>query len=90
MLASLETPLLREDTAAVVAITVSQLLMQTGNLSIPSPLPAAGDWELSAAESPASASGPARWFSLSHSHSTATARARVLSSPALLPGYAPT
>lgn len=30
MLASLETPLRREDTAAVVAIVVSRLLMQTG------------------------------------------------------------
>lgn len=35
MLASLETPLLREDTATVVAITVSQLLMQTGEPLFP-------------------------------------------------------
>lgn len=30
MLASLETPLLREDTAPAVAVMISQLLMQTG------------------------------------------------------------
>lgn len=92
MLASLETPLRREDTAAVVAVTVSQLLMQTGrgDLCIPSPLPAAGDWELSAAESPARRLGTRRAVPSLALTLTESRRARLRARPARLPGDAPT
>ena len=67
MLASLETPLLGEDTAA--AIMFSHLLMQTGEPLYSLAITCGRGLGTFRGRVPASASGPAGLWSLSHSHS---------------------
>lgn len=90
MLASLETPLLREDTATVVAITVSQLLMQTGEPLYSLSITCGWGRGTFRGTVPCKRLGTCRAVLSLTLTLTATARARVLSRPARLPGDAPT
>lgn len=94
MLASLETPLLREDTAPAVAVMISQLLMQTGkplySLSVTCGW-GRGTFRGRVPSQRLGTCGAVLSLPLSLTLTlTATARARVLSRPARLPGDAPT
>lgn len=81
MLASLETPLLGENTAAV-AIVISHLLMQTGEPLFPLHYLRLGTGNFPR-QSPVRASGPAGLSSPSHSHSPGQPGAGSLSTSPL-------
>lgn len=88
MLASLEIPLLGDNTAAV-AIMFSHLLMQTGEPLYSLPITCAWGLGNFPRQSPQPAPRDLPGCSRSHSHSSRAARARVVSRPDWLPSDVP-